>query len=124
MTQRKLEDMVGKRGVPGQDRAVWIGANYGSGNRAFGTVVAVADPDFHRCKRRHAWSEPGVSTVIFKDGNTLIATRSAVPAADDLPDCTYRATGSGHVEEPQSRDHFVSVPDGEGVANDLVAGTH
>jgi hypothetical protein len=102
MAQRELEDMVGKRGVPGQDRAVWIGANYGSGNRTFGTVVAVADPDFHRCKRRYAWSEPGVSTMIFKACDPSIATRSAVPAADDLANGTYRATGGADVEEPQS----------------------
>jgi hypothetical protein len=99
MAQRELEDMVGKRGVPGQDRAVWIGANYGSGNRAFRAVVAVAYPDFHRCERRYAWSKPGVSTMIFKACDPSIATRSAVPAADDLPNGTYRATGSGDVEE-------------------------
>ena len=100
MAQRELEDMVGKRGVSCQDRAVRIGTDDCPGNRAFSTVVTVADPDIDRCKWTHARSELGVSAMIFKAGYPLIITLSAVPAADDLPDRTYRATGSGDVEEP------------------------
>ena len=124
MAQRELKEMIGKRRVASQNWAVRIGTDYGAGDCTFGTVVAVADADLHRGKWRYARSEPGVATMILEAGDPLIITISAVPAADDLPNRSHWATGSRDVEESQSSDHFVSIPDGKAVAHNLIAGAY
>ena len=98
MSQRELEEMIGERGIPGQNRAMGIGTDHRAGDRALRPVVAVADADLHGGKRLRTRSEPGVAAMVLETGQPLIITVSAIPAADDLTDRSHWTTGGGDVE--------------------------
>src|SRR4029453_16941208 len=113
MSQRQLQNVIGKRGVPRQDRSVRIGADHSAGDCTLSAVIAVANADFHRRKRLDAPTKPGVAAVVFKAGQPLIIAFFAVPPADDLADGAYRTTCSCDIEQSEPRDHLVLISDCE-----------
>src|SRR5215211_663511 len=99
MSQRELQNVIGKRGVPRQDGSVRIGADHSAGDCTLSAVVAVTNPNFHRRKWLDSPTKTGVAAMVFKAGQPLIIAVSAVPPANDLADGAYRTTCGCDIEQ-------------------------